>query len=171
MEGTGITQPAALPALSHVTVGGKVNGNLDLKHNAAKVASLTLADGGEVRNGSITAATIVKQGAGRATLAAMPQVATAWINHLAPGLWEGLTSRNAQDPYRFNPKQNVRLTTYVANNGKSSNNDNSGGMWNGDYHTYAYSGYMWNRTATNQTWYRGALDDYLYLYLDNTKFS
>ncbi|MGI6389687.1 MAG: hypothetical protein ACOX7Q_05750 [Kiritimatiellia bacterium] len=98
-----------------------------------------------------------------------PEPSAPALDALTPGLWEGLTSRTANDPFRYVPKQNVRLTTYAANNGNSVNTSNSGGMWAGNNHTYAYAGCIWNRTATNQVWnFRGAFDDYVYLVIDRS---
>jgi autotransporter-associated beta strand protein len=162
----------ALSTATAVTVGGTgAPACLDLCGRDIQVASLTIGDGGAVINGTLSAASIIKTGASTATLAATPVVepSAPALDALTPGLWEGLTSRTANDPFRYVPKQNVRLTTYAANNGNSVNTSNSGGMWAGNNHTYAYAGCIWNRTATNQVWnFRGAFDDYVYLVIDRS---
>ena len=163
----------ALSSATAITVGGAgAPAKLDLNGYAIAAAALTLEGGGEVVNGSVRAASIIKTGAGAATLAATPSVAKPPAPALGaptPGLWEGLTSRTYDDPYRYNPKQNVRLTTYAGNGGNSANTSNSGGMWAGNNHTYSYAGYIWNRTATNQVWnFRGAFDDYVYLVVNKS---
>ena len=151
-----------------VTVGGTNARAPDLYHDI-HVAALTLADGAIV-NGTVSAASIIKTGTGTATLAATCRHRTAARPSTAhAGLWEGLTSRTSNDPYRYTPKQNIRLTTYAGNGGNSANTSNSGGMWAGNNHTYAYAGCIWNRTATNQVWnFRGAFDDYVYLVIDRS---
>ena len=127
---------------------------------------------GAIVNSTVSAASIIKTGTGTATLAATPAVTAPpapALDALTPGLWEGLTSRTSNDPYRYTPKQNIRLTTYAGNGGNSANTSNSGGMWAGNNHTYAYAGCIWNRTATNQVWnFRGAFDDYVYLVIDRS---
>jgi len=162
----------ALSTVTAVTVGGTgAPACLDLRGRDIQVASLTIGDGGTVINGTLSAASIIKTGASTATLAATPVVepCAPALDALTPGLWEGLTSRTANDPFRYVPKQNIRLTTYAANNGYSANSSSSGGMWAGNNHTYAYAGCIWNRTATNQVWnFRGAFDDYVYLVIDRS---
>jgi len=162
----------ALSTVTAVTVGGTgAPACLDLRGRDIQVAALTIGDGGTVINGTLSAASIIKTGTSTATLAATPVVepSAPALDALTPGLWEGLTSRTANDPFRYVPKQNIRLTTYAGNGGKSANTSNSGGMWAGNNHTYAYAGCIWNRTATNQVWnFRGAFDDYVYLVIDRS---
>ncbi|HQQ91846.1 MAG TPA: autotransporter-associated beta strand repeat-containing protein, partial [Kiritimatiellia bacterium] len=173
-EGTlSLGRADALSSATAITVGGTgASAKLDLNGYAIAAAALTLEDGGAIVNGTVSAASIIKTGAGTATLAATPAVAAPPVPALdapTPGLWEGLTSRTANDPYRYTPKQNIRLTTYAGNGGNSANTSNSGGMWAGNNHTYAYAGCIWNRTATNQVWnFRGAFDDYVYLVIDRS---
>jgi len=163
----------ALSAATAVTVGGTgAPACLDLRGHDIQVNALTIGDGGTVVNGTLSAASISKTGASTATLAVAPVVAAPPVpalDALTPGLWEGLVSRTAKDPCHYTPKQNIRLTTFAANNGYSANTENSGGMWVGNNHTYAYTGCIWNRTATNQVWnFRGAFDDYVYLVIDRS---
>ena len=100
-----------------------------------------------------------------------------------PGLWEGHLNRsNAADYWDIttpNPKNRVVLTTRAGNIPGPAVANNSGNIipgtgqpvsyfWNGNYNTWVYTGYIWNRGTTDVTWtWRFTFDDQVALWIDN----
>lgn len=85
---------------------------------------------------------------------------------LTPGLWEGMV-RSAWDTTTLNPNQAIMLTPRAAIGTIALNTTYAGGLWNGNNHTYIYTGYIWNRATTNAVWsFRGRFDDNVQLMLD-----
>jgi autotransporter-associated beta strand protein len=174
LEGTlSLGAAGAIPYASPVEIGGAgTDAVLNLNGYTLTNASVTLKDGGMVVNGTLAAATLRKIGTGSAVLAT-PTTVDASVtvprpdDALIPGLQEGMI-RTAWVDQAMNPGDNVQLTTVAGNGAKASNATYAGGRWNGDNHTWIYTGYAWNRTATNQTWnFRGSFDDNVSFWLDN----
>jgi autotransporter-associated beta strand protein len=87
-------------------------------------------------------------------------------NDNVPGLWEGLIlgAWNTTTP---NPKTAVQLTTRAGNGTITNNTIYAGGLWAGNNRNWVYTGYLWNRAATNVTWtWRFTFDDNVALWLD-----
>jgi autotransporter-associated beta strand protein len=165
--------PAALPFASPVEVGGAgAPAVLSLGGYTLTNASVTLKEGGSIVGGALAAATLRKTGAGRATLAATASVDTSVTvprpdDALLPGLQEGMI-RTAFIDNACNPADAVQLTTVAGNGVMGANTTFAGGRWNGNNHTWIYTGYLWNRDATNVTWiFRGSFDDNVTFWLDN----
>ena len=83
------------------------------------------------------------------------------------GLWEGMI-RAAWDTTTPNPSNTVKLTTEAGNLPKGTNStDPRAPFWNGNNHTWVYTGYLWNRAPTNVTWtWRFTFDDNVSLMID-----
>ncbi len=157
--------PASVPQGADLVLDG---GILDLGGGILTNASVTLSSGGGLLNGSVVTATLLKDGIGTAELTTGITLATvpADKNRGTPGLYEGrLANRlNRTDP---NPRTSVQLTTRAVNGAYVS----SGGTINScrwpDNTCYVYTGYLWNRSATNVVWTFGEnFDDNVYLLID-----
>ena len=78
-------------------------------------------------------------------------------NTSVAGLIEGLiTDPSGVDNHAFNtwtpnPRDCIELTTTAANGGCNENGYVQGKFWPNNS-TYVYTGYIWNRTGTSQTW-------------------
>jgi len=88
-----------------------------------------------------------------------------------PGLWEGMLKGTGADDFwdivTPNPKTSVQLTTRAGNGAKAANSTYAGGLWNGSYHTWVYTGTLWVNSTTNVTWtWRFTFDDDVALWLD-----
>ena len=170
-----------LPTNAPVTVAG---GILDLNGFTLTNSSITLLSG-SIINGSIKASALqntdagllqariistnglVKSGTGTLTVA----VAQAYAGETAvnagtlrlvgrqPGLYEGRILGNSFDLSTVNPKTATPLSTRYANLWFQNAMD-AGGIWP-DNTTYVYTGYLWNNSATNETWtfYKGFDDN------------
>ena len=87
-----------------------------------------------------------------------------------PGLWEGGLKGNNNlwwDINTPNPSTSVQLTTRAGNGVKANNSIYNDGMWVDNYWTWVYTGYLWNRSGTNETWtWAGSFDDKIRLTID-----
>ena len=157
--------PAAIPQGADLVLNG---GLLDLGGRALTNSSVTLSSGGGLLNGSVLTATLLKNGAGSADLTAGISLAPTPVSakYGTPGLYEGrlINRTNRIDP---NPRTSVQPTTRAVNGA----NVVSGGTINScrwpDNTCYVYTGYLWNRAATNVVWTFGEnFDDNVYLVID-----
>ena len=158
---------AALPAGTDLTVAG---GTVDLGGFARTNGAVT-ATSGAIVNGSLKTDSFTKTGTGSLTLATpleadAPIIIDSGTLHLvtsAPGLYEGLLggSFNTTESPAVCSNVTVQLSTRLAN-------VNTFPPWvtNG---TFVYTGYLWNREATNVTWTFGEnIDDSTLLKIDGT---
>jgi autotransporter-associated beta strand protein len=156
---------AALPAGTDLTVAG---GTVDLGGFARTNGAVT-ASSGMIANGSLRADSFTKTGDGSLTLAALldadapivVESGTLSLVTAAPGLHEGLLggSFNTTEAASACSNVTVQLSTRLAN-------VNTFPPWvtNG---TFVYTGYLWNREATNVTWTFGEnIDDSALLKID-----
>ena len=91
---------------------------------------------------------------------------TLRITTAQAGLWEGMV-RSAWDTTTPNPGQSVQFTTRAGNGAYGSNTSYAGGLWNGDNHTWIYTGVIWNRGNSDETWtWRFTFDDNVMLTID-----
>ena len=155
----------AIPAGSNIRIG---DGTLDLAGHALTNGSVTISGSGSVINGTLTTSRLIKSGAGTAVLDAAVALIppTSAVYGRTPGLLEGMinVNWNTNSP---NPVISTQLTTRAGNGVKAINTTYAGGLWNGNNHTWIYSGYLWNRLATNVVWtFRGTFDDNVCLSLD-----
>jgi len=147
---------AVLSPLSEVSVTG---GTLDLGGGTLSNGNVTVT-GGRIVNGRIATAVLDKDGPGVFDLSAPVTLNTNLAERpLTPGLWEGMIPA-AWNTTGFNPQTGIQLTTRAAIGPSAANTTYAGGLWNGNNHTWIYSGYIWNRSATNELWtFRGRFDD------------
>ncbi len=157
--------PASIPQGADLVLDG---GILDLGGRVLTNASVTLSSGGGLLNGSVVTSTLRKDGAGAADLTAGITLAPLAVNanRGTPGLYEGRLT-NRLNRAEANPRTSVQLTTRAVN----GTNVVSGGTINGclwpDQTCYVYTGYLWNRAATNVVWTLGEnFDDNVYLLID-----
>ncbi|HNX36368.1 MAG TPA: autotransporter-associated beta strand repeat-containing protein [Kiritimatiellia bacterium] len=166
-EGTLIAAiPAALPAASALLING---GTLSLAGQTLTNVQATITAGG-ISSGRLVTTALRKEGPGEALLTSDLQLTPAAAPPAAalPGLWEGVFFKN-WDTLSPNPKTSVVLTTRAGNGPAASNGAYANGSWVGNNHTWIYSGYLWNRAATNVTWtWRGTFDDNVMLKIDQT---
>lgn len=157
----------ALPAGSVVKVDGGV---LNLGGYTITNRSLTVTSGAMV-NGKLVCDTVLKTGSGQWTLgtslvSSNPIVVaegTLKLQSGLPGLYEGTLNGdfNTSSPVSLCSNVSVRLGTRLANT-------NAKPPWT-DYTTFAYWGYIWNRTGTNATWtFAESIDDSTLLKIDGT---
>ena len=158
--------PSAIPQGANLVLNG---GTLDLGGRVLTNSSVTLA-GGSLINGSVVTATLNKNDSGSADLTAGITLAPVALNAAngTPGLYEGRLA-NYLNRTEANPRWSIQLTTRAYN----GTNALSGGTINGclwpDNTCYVYSGYLWNRAATNVTWTFGEnFDDSVYLVIDGS---
>jgi autotransporter-associated beta strand protein len=146
-----LASAAALAPAAPIAVLG---GRLDLGGSTITNQHVTVTGSGAIENGSLSLAGLVKDGDGvldiRASLAysdAQPPAAP-----LIPGLWEGMV-RSSWDIITPNPRQGIQLTPRAANGGvQAVNTTYAGGLWNGNYHTWIYTGWVWNREDHDVAW-------------------
>ena len=159
-----LNDPDALPPFSPLSVSG---GILDLGGNTVTNTTVSVTGGGII-NGRIAAAALDKDGPGTFTLSGPLTLSTAEPPRtLTPGLWEGMIRSN-WDMHTPNPRHGIQLTTRAANGGvQAGNNTYAGGLWAGDYHTWVYTGYIWNHQAAPVDWsFFGRFDDNIMLSID-----
>lgn len=159
---------ALSPLSSAIQIG---DGTLDLGGFMVTNASVTLSGSGRIVNGELLSSRVVKTGAGTASLdTALTLVPpTSPVYGRTPGLLEGMipSSWNTNLP---NPVISTQLTTRAGNGVKASNATYADGLWAGNNHTWIYSGYLWNRAATNVVWtFRGTFDDNVRLVIDGVQ--
>ena len=163
-----IGHPEAIPAGSHVIIG---DGMLDLAGHTITCASVTIEGTGSIANGKVITASAVKTGDGTGAWDAAIEFAD--VDTAIPGLWEGMFKGTTVDNYwnttSPNPRFAIQPTTRAANGGiQAPNGTYANNLWNGGYHTWAYSGYIWNRATTNVQWtFFGRFDDRLTLTIDD----
>jgi autotransporter-associated beta strand protein len=154
---------AALPANSAINMSGGV---LDLGGFSITSGTVNVS-GGSIINGSLNGSSVTKVQNGTLTLGTQlttpaPIIiggGTMRLQGLQPGLNEAPVAGafNVTDPMTTNIV--VRLTTRMANI-----------QYYEPYNTtWIYSGYIWNRAATNQTWtFAENFDDSVLLKIDGT---
>lgn len=169
----GIDSQSAISYDSEIEIGGSgVPAILSLGGNTITNRSVTIRDGGAVIGGNLVAKKISKVGSGIAAVATelsvVPGVTDDYSDDaLVPGFQEGMLRVNWVDN-SMNPGDGVQLTTVAGNGTKGSNNTFAGGRWQGNNHTWIYTGYVWNRSGTNETWrFRASFDDNVSLWMDN----
>ena len=157
--------PAAVPQGADLVLN---NGILDLGGRVLTNSSVTISGSGGLLNGSVVTATLRKDGAGAANLTAGIALAPVPVNASrgTPGLYEGRLT-NRLNRAEANPRTSIQLTTRAVN----GTNVVSGGTINNclwpDQTCYVYTGYLWNRAATNVVWTFGEnFDDNVYLLID-----
>ena len=157
--------PASIPQGADLILNG---GLLDLGGRALTNSSVTITGSGGLLNGSVVTAALRKDGAGAANLTASIALAPVSVNASrgTPGLYEGRLT-NALNRADANPRTSIQLTTRAVN----GTNVVSGGTINNclwpDQTCYVYTGYLWNRAATNVVWTFGEnFDDNVYLLID-----
>ena len=153
----------ALPANASVSV---VSGVYDLNGFAVTNGAITLS-GGNIINGSLSSSGLTKVGSGSFTLST-PLASSAPIiiaegalrlQGVRPGLSEGPVAGafNITDSISSSTNILTQLTTRMANTTAG---------WP-DNTTFIYSGYIWNRAATNVTWtFAENFDDSVLLKID-----
>lgn len=161
-----LSQAGALSPNSQVTVNGGV---LDLCGNTLSNGNVSVT-GGSIMNGRVATAALTKTGEGTLEIGAPIVLGPAsYPMPLTPGLWEGMIrqSWNTTSP---NPRSGIQLTTRAAIGSQASNASYAGGIWAGDNHTWIYTGFIWNRAATNETWsFRARFDDNVSLVIDGAR--
>jgi autotransporter-associated beta strand protein len=154
----------ALAPRSPVSVTG---GRLDLAGSSLTNEEISVTSG-TIANGVIATALLEKNGPGTFDLQVPVTLSTAHAQPtLIPGLWEGRLAGafNITDP---NPQTSIQLTTRAVNGWCNSGGTINGAVWP-DNSTYAYSGYIWNRAPTNETWtFAENFDDSVLLRIDGT---
>ena len=152
-----IAADGALPA-TPLTVGGSdVPAKLFLNNRTVNVPSLALDDGGRIIGGTIATPLIVKDSPGITDLEVLCTAPA-----LTPGLYAaqivdtGLTWQAVQQlPL---PQTNIELGATLANTPSSRWNPNHAGL---------YTGFIWNRSPTNEVWsFAESIDDCVLLVLD-----
>jgi autotransporter-associated beta strand protein len=160
----------ALPTGSVVRVDG---GTLNMNGYTITNRSLTVTSGSVV-NGKLVCDSVVKTSGGQWTLGTslattnpiIVAEGTLKLQSAIPGLYEGTLNGafNTTESFSVCSNVTVQLSTRMAN----TNAKQPTGLW-GDYATYVYSGYIWNRTGTDATWTFGeSIDDNTRLKIDNT---
>jgi len=154
--------------LSPYTSVAVTGGTLDLGGGTLSNGNVSVTSGSVV-NGRIAAGAISKDGPGTFTLSTPLAIGPSSPppRALTPGLWEGMI-RDPFDQHTASPKTGIQLTTRAANGGvQASNATYAGGLWNGNNHTYIYSGYIWNNSDEDVTWtFFGRFDDNMNLVID-----
>jgi autotransporter-associated beta strand protein len=154
----------ALNPRSPVSVTG---GRLDLAGISLTNEDISVTSG-TIANGVIATGILEKNGAGTFDLQVPVTLSTAHAQPaLIPGLWEGRLA-GAFDTTTPNPQTSIQLTTRAVNGWCNSGGTINGAQWP-DNATYAYSGYIWNRAPTNETWtFAENFDDSVLLRIDGT---
>jgi autotransporter-associated beta strand protein len=147
-----------LPASPLTVGGGGSPAVLDLNARSVSVPSLFLEEGGRIANGTLAVPVIVKDSPGVTDLAAAFAVPSA----LTPGLHAFQTVDAGLDwnaaVQIANPKNAVEPGATLANT--------PGSLWSVN-HLGLYTGYIWNRSPTNETWsFAESIDDYAQFVLD-----
>jgi autotransporter-associated beta strand protein len=157
----------ALPTNSVVNVNGGIYdlGAFTVTNRAVNVTS------GSVINGTLNSADITKDGTGLLTFGVLQSTAAPIVINGGTmrlkggaGLYEGRVNGAFELGFP-NPQTSIKLSptnayTFFANNGAS------GGIW-ADNTTYIYSGYIWNRSPTNETWtFCKSFDDSVLIMVD-----
>jgi len=157
--------PDSVPQGADLVLDGGV---LNLGGYSLTNASVTLSSGSGLLNGSVVTANLLKDGTGSADLTTGITLSSVPVDKDfgTPGLYEGrLVGRtNRTDP---NPDTSVQLTTRAANGALVASGGTIDGCWWPDNTCYVYTGYLWNRAATNVVWTFGEnFDDNVYLLID-----
>ena len=165
-----LRHPQAISPLSEIIIG---NGILDLGGNTFTCAGVTVSGSGCIINGKVITPSAVKTGPGAATWDAEIEFAPVDKGSFIPGLWEGRRKGSSGAYWDINypnPKTAVKLTTEAGNfDGPNIANNSSdrAQFWGGDFNMWIYSGYLWNRDATNVVWtWRASFDDNVSLRID-----
>ena len=141
------------------------DGTLNLGGHTITNISVTLTGSGAIINGKLVTASAVKTGPGTATWDVELAFAPIQTQPFA-GLFEGFVTGypNTTTP---NPCTAIELTTVAANgNAGAVNTPINGKPWTSNC-TYIYSGYIWNRAGTNETWtFAKSFDDRVDLTID-----
>jgi len=139
-----LANPQAINERSEIIIG---DGTLDLNGLTITNNTVTLLGTGTIINGKVFTASATKAGDG-------PSIWSAEIGFISapglPGLWEGYIP-GRQNTTLPNPCTSIELTTTAANGYANSNGSINGKSWP-DNSTWVYTGYIWNRADTNETW-------------------
>jgi autotransporter-associated beta strand protein len=155
----------ALPRGTDIRVAGGV---LDLGGFAVTNGDVSVLSGSIV-NGSLVGGSFIKTGDGTVTLAvplasASPisiERGTLRLVSNSPGLYEGPLAGSFNTTESISTNILIQLTTRMANTSAQP-------PWTTNI-TYVYTGYLWNRAATNVTWTFGEnIDDSALLKIDGT---
>ena len=156
----------AIPTRSEIIIG---DGTLDLGGHTITNIRVTVTGTGGIVNGNVVAASVAKTGddttvwGAGLTLADVP-------SGIVPGLWEGVLKGNSTAYWNTNtpnPETSIQLTTRAGNGAIAANTSYAGGLWNGGYNVWVYTGYLWNRTNARVKWtWRFTFDDYVALRID-----
>ena len=158
-----IAADGALPATPLTVGGGAIPATLLLNDRTVTVPSLTLDEGGRIIRGIIATSSIIKDSPGVTDLEALCVTPSALTpSALTPGLYAaqiedaGLTWQAVQQlPL---PDTDIELSATLANTPKSFWNPNHAGL---------YTGFIWNRSPTNEVWsFAESIDDCVLLVLD-----
>ncbi len=154
----------ALAPRSSVSVTG---GRLDLAGISLTNEEISVTSG-TIANGVLATGILEKNGAGIFDLQVPVTLSTAHAQPaLIPGLWEGRLAA-AFDTTTPNPQTSIQLTTRAVNGWCNSGGTINGAQWP-DNSTYVYTGYIWNRAPTNETWtFAESFDDQVLLRIDTT---
>ncbi len=159
------TTAAALPVGTDLTL---VDGLVDLGTFARTNGAVTVTSGA-ISSGALVADSFTKTGSGSFTLATTLEAdepiviesGTLRLVTASPGLYEGPLAGSFNTTETISTNILIQLTTRVAN-------VNTYPPW-GTNMTYVYTGYIWNREATNVTWTFGkSIDDSTLLKIDGT---
>ncbi|HOM58601.1 MAG TPA: autotransporter-associated beta strand repeat-containing protein, partial [Kiritimatiellia bacterium] len=161
-----LNHPNALSPVAPIFVNG---GTLDLCGNTLSNGSVSVT-GGSIINGRVATASLVKSGEGTLEIGTPVVLGPSWYpKPLTPGLWEGMLRQN-WNVTSLNPREGLQLTTRAAIGSQAANTSYAGGIWAGDNHTWIYTGFIWNRAATNETWsFRARFDDNVSLVIDGAR--
>jgi len=160
-----LTHPMAIPETSAIIIG---DGTLDLGGHTITNVSVTITGTGGIANGKVVTGSAVKTGPGTATWDA--EVEFKAISGI-PGLYEAYIMNGANVSTNTlipNPcTGSIELTTTAANGYLSASGPINGKMW-ANYSTWIYTGYIWNRSPTNETWtFVEYSDDAVWLKIDD----
>ena len=178
-----LRHPQAIFPGSEIIIG---DGTLDLGGHTVTTPSVTITGSGGIINGKVITTSAVKTGSGVASWDAEIEFAPVKTARI-PGLWEGRGrgpgggNPGYWDLYVPNPKTSVQLTTRAGNIPSPSRVNGSGDIlscgnsvsyyWGGGQNMWIYTGYLWNRSDTNETWtFRTIFDDNVSLVIDGIQF-
>ena len=156
--------PGALHPLSEIIIR---DGTLDLGGTVTTNLSVTITGSGAIVNGRIFTSSAVKTGPDAATWDAGIEFGEVYR---IPGLYEGYIAGNLNTttPNPGIGTTDITLTTEAANGFVASGGSINGRNWPNNS-TWVYTGYIWNRAGTNETWtFVKTFDDAIWMKIDDT---